>query len=79
MMMMTKDDTSDQISEFYREKQFEVECSTTWTHLISSVHRILGRREEQKIIIFLDIGSSSSDLFLHEEKFRYVFGWKPSL
>lgn len=77
--MMTKEDMSDHLSEFYREKQFEAECSTTWTHLISSVHRISGRREEQKIIIFLDIGSSPSDLCLHEEKFRYVFGCKPSL
>lgn len=55
----------------FTEKHFEVECSTTWNHLPSSMHRISGTRDKQKIIIFLDIGSSSNELCLHEKRCRY--------
>lgn len=55
----------------FTEKRFEAECSTTWDHLPSSMHRISGTRDKQKIILLLDTGYSPSELCLHEKLCRY--------
>jgi hypothetical protein len=64
---------SDQESEFHSKKHFEVECSTIWNHLTSTTHRTCRTRNKWKIISFLDIRFSPSDLCLHEKRCKYDF------